>query len=87
MDRHHRARTHGRWRYQRLPDGTYDWTSPHGEAYLVAGPATLHLLDHEAPGGIDAQVSVGTPSVAKMQGSGTQKEGTASHGWLRDCTS
>ena len=24
--RHHRAKTTGRWRYRRLPDGTYQWT-------------------------------------------------------------
>ncbi len=26
--RHHRAKTSGRWTYQRLPDGTYTWTGP-----------------------------------------------------------
>ena len=26
--RHHRAKTSGRWRYRRLPDGTYAWTGP-----------------------------------------------------------
>ena len=28
--RHHRAKTTGRWRYRRQPDGTYQWTGPHG---------------------------------------------------------
>ncbi|MGI8645894.1 MAG: HNH endonuclease signature motif containing protein, partial [Nocardioides sp.] len=26
--RHHRAKTTGRWTYQRLPDGTHAWTGP-----------------------------------------------------------
>ena len=26
--RHHRAKTTGRWRYHRQPDGTYQWTGP-----------------------------------------------------------
>ncbi len=30
--RHHRLKTHGRWRYRRLPDG-YEWTSPTGRTY------------------------------------------------------
>jgi hypothetical protein len=28
--RHHRAKTHTAWRYRRLPDGSYRWTSPTG---------------------------------------------------------
>jgi hypothetical protein len=27
---HHRVKTHGRWRYRRLPDGGYRWTTPTG---------------------------------------------------------
>ena len=30
---HHRAKTFTRWRYRRLPDGTYEWTSPTGQTY------------------------------------------------------
>jgi hypothetical protein len=33
--RHHRAKTHARWRYHRLPDGTYRWTTPTGDALDV----------------------------------------------------
>ena len=33
--RHHRCKTSGRWRYRRLPDGTYHWTAPRGTTYLV----------------------------------------------------
>lgn len=31
--RHHRAKTHSRWHYRRLPDGSYRWTSPLGRTY------------------------------------------------------
>ena len=31
--RHHRAKTSGRWRYQRHPDGTYQWTALGGTTY------------------------------------------------------
>ncbi len=34
---HHRAKTFTRWRYERLPDGTYEWTSPTGHTYLTQG--------------------------------------------------
>lgn len=33
--RHHRAKTHTSWRYRRLPDGSYQWTSPTGRSYTV----------------------------------------------------
>ena len=33
--RHHRAKTHTRWRYRRLPDGSYRWTSPIGRTFTV----------------------------------------------------
>ena len=37
--RHHRAKTSGRWRYRRRPDGGYEWTGPPGRAaYLTAHP-------------------------------------------------
>ncbi len=32
---HHRVKTHSGWRYQRLPDGSYHWTGPHAQTYLV----------------------------------------------------
>ena len=33
--RHHRAKTTGRWRYLRTPDGDYLWHGPYGTTYLV----------------------------------------------------
>ena len=33
--RHHRAKTHTTWRYTRLPDASYRWTSPTGHTYTV----------------------------------------------------
>ena len=41
--RHHNAKTHGRWRYHRDPDGpgdTYTWTSPHGHTFHVTADGT-----------------------------------------------
>ena len=32
---HHRVKTHTTWRYKRLDDGSYDWTSPTGHQYRV----------------------------------------------------
>ena len=32
---HHRVKTHGRWRYRRLPDGGYRWTTPTGRTIDV----------------------------------------------------
>jgi hypothetical protein len=32
---HHRVKTHGHWTVERLPDGGFVWTSPHGGTYLV----------------------------------------------------
>ena len=37
--RHHRAKTFRRWRYHRTPAGSYQWTGPHGQTYLVTRPA------------------------------------------------
>jgi hypothetical protein len=33
--RHHRAKTHSRWRYEVLKPGTYQWTSPNGFTWQV----------------------------------------------------
>jgi hypothetical protein len=35
---HHRAKTHGGWRYRRRLDGSYRWTSPSGRTYDVLPP-------------------------------------------------
>jgi hypothetical protein len=42
--RHHRAKTHLGWSYQRNDDGSYTWTSPHGQRYTVdqRGIVTRH---------------------------------------------
>ena len=44
--RHHRAKTAKLWRYRRADDGSYAWTSPHGDRYLVKDGGTLALADH-----------------------------------------
>jgi hypothetical protein len=41
--RHHNAKTTGRWRYLRHPDGTYTWHSPHGAGYHVTCHGTTPL--------------------------------------------
>ncbi|WP_028471583.1 HNH endonuclease signature motif containing protein [Nocardioides alkalitolerans] len=50
--RHHRVKTHPspsgvgrerRWRYRHLPDGTFVWTSPHDQQYLVDPHGTIPL--------------------------------------------
>jgi hypothetical protein len=39
--RHHRLKTSRRWRYQRNPNGTYTWTSPHRRRYTVTPDGTV----------------------------------------------
>ena len=41
--RHHRMKTHARWRYRRRPDGVFEWTGPMGQVFDVD--------DRPAPGG------------------------------------
>ena len=41
--RHHRAKTHRRWRYHRTPTGNYQWTGPHGQTYLVTPQGTTPI--------------------------------------------
>ncbi|QBX56007.1 HNH endonuclease [Nocardioides seonyuensis] len=41
--RHHRAKTAGRWSYQRTAPGTYLWTGPSGVTALVTPTGTLTL--------------------------------------------
>ena len=41
--RHHRAKTTGRWRYLRTPDGDYHWHGPYGTTYLVTDRGTRRL--------------------------------------------
>ena len=40
--RHHRAKTTGRWRYLRTPDGDYLWHGPYGTSYLVTPAPRRH---------------------------------------------
>ncbi|CUR56212.1 putative HNH endonuclease [metagenome] len=44
--RHHRLKTHTRWRYRALNPGNYLWTSPHGHTYHVDHTGTH---DHTPP--------------------------------------
>ena len=41
--RHHRAKTTGRWRYLRTPDGDYLWHGPYGTTYLVTALGTSRV--------------------------------------------
>lgn len=41
--RHHRAKTHLRWRYERVGPGTYLWESPGGCRYLTSPDGTVDL--------------------------------------------
>ena len=65
--RHHRAKTFTGWTYQRARDGTYTWTSPHGQTLTVGPDGTCrttapptraeprrharHLTPRSVPGG------------------------------------
>ncbi len=39
----HRAKTTGDWTYERLPDGSYLWTGPHGQQALVTHQGSIAL--------------------------------------------
>ena len=39
--RHHRAKTFTGWTYRRTRDGSYLWTSPHNQHYLVTAGTAL----------------------------------------------
>ncbi len=43
--RHHRMKTHGRWRLEQPINGVYLWTSPHGRRYRVDPRGTTALDD------------------------------------------
>jgi len=47
--RHHRHKTHGKWRYLVLKPGTYLWTSPHGYHYLVDHHGTADVSPDRRP--------------------------------------
>ncbi|KRA31480.1 hypothetical protein ASD81_18815 [Nocardioides sp. Root614] len=44
--RHHRAKTHSRWRYAIVLPGHYLWTSPNGRHFLVGPDGTQALDDY-----------------------------------------
>ena len=41
--RHHRAKTFRRWRYHRTAAGSYHWTGPHGQHFLVTTRGTIPI--------------------------------------------
>ncbi len=47
---HHRLKTHGGWTCRRLPDGAFEWTSPHGHRYRVDHTGTHPLHRHTDAG-------------------------------------
>ena len=48
--RHHRLKTHARWRYVRLEAGSFLWTSPHGYRFLRDETGTTDVSrDHRPP--------------------------------------
>ena len=47
--RHHRLKTHGRWRYLRLEAGNYLWTSPHGYQFLRNETGTADVTRDKRP--------------------------------------
>ncbi|MBO0842916.1 MAG: HNH endonuclease [Nocardioides sp.] len=48
--KHHRAKTHLGWSYERLGPGVYLWHSPHGYRYLTSRDGTIDLTpDAGAP--------------------------------------
>ena len=47
--KHHRAKTHTPWRYERLGAGVYLWTSPRGQRFLRDTIGTRPLTDTHCP--------------------------------------
>jgi len=61
---HHHVKTHGRWVYRRLSDGTYLWTGPHGQLFRVDHTGTRRITgateaDLDVAGRDDAQRDAG----------------------------
>jgi len=46
--RHHLVKTHAGWCYERAPDGTFVWTSPLAETYLVTADGRTFDTGHAA---------------------------------------
>ena len=53
--RHHRLKTHGRWRYIRLEAGSFLWTSPHGYQFLRNETGTSDVTRHRSADPPDRQ--------------------------------
>lgn len=49
--RHHRAKTHGGWRYVRLGPAEYLWTSPHGHQWVTDPDGTIGVERRRADTG------------------------------------
>lgn len=53
--RHHRLKTHGRWRYRMTSLGVFEWTSPHGHRFrrdhTGTTPTERATADRDPPGG------------------------------------
>lgn len=45
--RHHRLKTHGRWRYRMIAFGAFRWTSPHGHVFHRDHTGTTALTSPE----------------------------------------
>ena len=59
--RHHRAKTHSRWRYEVTTPGTYQWTSPTGFGFRVDHRGT-HPSEPASSGGSDDDPAPPRPS-------------------------
>jgi hypothetical protein len=55
--RHHRLKTHGRWRYLTLEPGRYLWHSPHGYRFLVDDTGTCDVTPGPPAGAVDGRCS------------------------------
>lgn len=58
------VKTHGRWLYRRLSDGTYLWTGPHGQLFRVDHTGARRITgateaDLDVAGRDDAQRDAG----------------------------
>jgi hypothetical protein len=47
--RHHRLKTHGRWRYRMTSLGVFEWTSPHGHRFRRDHTGTSPISDPDPP--------------------------------------
>lgn len=64
--RHHRLKTHGRWKVRHVGGGRLEWTTPSGHT-LVTAPEGAHTV--WAPEDTDGEVGVGTGTGAVLDDS------------------